>query len=260
MPLASYDYDYYEYVNGRRVNKTDSSSQTANRRTSVATSQVRRTTGIVTQTKRSATGRTQTRKNTTPAVKAKSVSSRKVSTNVKKKQLVRTNTTKRVDTKKAPIQRKKNNIDISIKTSSKIVNKPKEMTLKKPKAKREITLKQAIGRIFGISILFVISLAVCYRYSLIDEKSMEFNSIKKEYEKIQNENEQIEAYIESKKDSTYIENYAKYQLGMQEPSPSQKVYVNIEKKDKILSPVTIEEEANDNLFEKICREVGKILD
>lgn len=261
MPLASYDYDYYEYVNGRRVNKTTYGTSIANRRTSAATSQSRRASGT-TQTRKHTTSvaKPQMQRNTTTKRATQSVN-KKANTNSSAKKVVKRNATaKKITTKKTTVQKKKYDIDIPIKTSSKIVNKPKEMTLKKPKTKKSITLKDAISKTFGVAVFFIIAFAICYRYSLINEEFIALKGVKKEYENIQNVNEQIQADIESKTDLTYIENYAKYQLGMQKPSNSQIKYVSIEKKDKILTPVTIEEDTEANWFETICAEVRKVLD
>lgn len=260
MPLASYDYDYYEYVNGRRVNKTTYGTSTANRRTSATTYQSRRT-SAATQTRKNTTSvaKTQTQRNVTTK-RAIQNGNKKVSTSSVKKTATRNTPTKRTTTKKPTVQKKKYDIDIPIRTSSKIVNKPKEMTLKKPKTKKGITLKDALSKTFGVAIFFIVAFAICYRYSLINEEFIALKGVKKEYENIQNVNEQIQADIESKTDLTYIENYAKYQLGMQKPSNSQIKYVSIEKKDKILTPVIIEEKTESNWFETICAEVRKVLD
>lgn len=265
MPLASYDYDYYEYVNGHRTDKTKYSTQPASKRT--ATSQARRTTTSSQVRKTTSAVRTQTKM--TPSAPKKNVTStRKKSTNVtttKKaatKKVTTRKTSPRTTSKKTAVQRKRYDIDIPIKTSNKITNKPKEMTLKKPKAKVNpvIALKEALIKTFGIVVFFGIAFAICYRYSLINEEFIALRNVKKEYETLQNVNEQLEADIESKTDLSYIENYAKYQLGMQKPSDSQIRYINIEKKDRVLTPVTIEEETNTNWFTSLCKEIGKILD
>ncbi|MBO5179717.1 MAG: hypothetical protein J6B87_05170 [Clostridia bacterium] len=252
MPLASYDYDYYEYTNGRRVNKTSYSVAPAKRHTT--TTQTRRTSSSsVPQTKRSATRTTTTTRRTATTVPVKRT----------------TNTTKKTSTKAGTAKKnvaqttrkKKYDIDIPIKTSSKITNKPQEMTLKKPKTKKSVqALKDALIKTFGVVVFFAIAFAICYRYSLINEEFIALKNVKKEYQNMQIVNEQIEADIESKTDLTYIENYAKYQLGMQKPSDSQKRFVSIENKDKILTPITIEDDANKGWFELLCEEVRKILD
>ncbi|MBR4111242.1 MAG: hypothetical protein IKK43_06135 [Clostridia bacterium] len=244
MPLASYDYDYYEYTNGRRVNKTSYTAAPAKRHTT-------------TQTKKTIAATPQTRKTTTR--RATTAAPVKRTTNSTKKNATKTTTTKKNVTQ---VARKRNhNIDIPIKTSSKIVNKPQEMTLKKPKTKKSVqTLKDALSKTFGVIVFFAIAFAICYRYSLINEEFIALKNVKKEYTNMQTVNEQIEAEIESKTDLTYIENYAKYQLGMQKPSDSQKKYVTIENKDKILTPITIEDDTNKGWFELLYEEVRKILD
>lgn len=254
MPLASYDYDYYEYTNGRRVNKTSYSVAPAKRATT--TTQTRKNTSNVSAPKRKTTSnapRTTTRQNVSraPVKKTTNNTSKKVSTKT-------TTNKKKVE---QTIKPRKHNIDIPLTTSSKIVNKPKEMTLKKPKTKKSTAdLKDALTKIFGVGIFFAIASVICYRYSLINEQFIELKDIKKEYATIQNVNEQIEADIESKTDLTYIENYAKYQLGMQKPSNSQMRYVNIENKDKIITPITIEEDLEKGWFESFCEEIRKVLD
>ena len=59
---------------------------------------------------------------------------------------------------------------------------------------------------------------------------------------------------------SYIENYAKYQLGMQKPKESQVQKISIGKQDKIILPVEINEEEEKSLFENILQDVRKILD
>ena len=73
-------------------------------------------------------------------------------------------------------------------------------------------------------------------------------------------NEQIQADIDSQTDLSYIENYAKYQLGMQKPSNSQIVYVNVEKEDKILTPITIEEDSNKTWLDQLYEEIVKLFE
>lgn len=246
MPLASYDYDYYEYTNGRRVNKATYATAPAKRSTTTqrSTTQVRRTSVQTTPRKNTATA--PTRKTTTSTVRRNNT---------------KPATTRKTTSNKAVTKNRKYDIDIPIRTSSKIINKPKEMTLKKPKAKKATaTFREVFGRTVGLTTLFAVAFAICYRYSLINEEFIALEKVKKEYEKVKTVNEQIEADIESKTDLIYIENYAKYQLGMQEPSDSQKRYLNIKNKDKIITPVNIEEEESKGFMQVICEEIRKILD
>lgn len=266
MPLASYDYDYYEYVNGRRTSKTTYAPQTTNKRSSATgarkttTSQTRRVATSTKSKKATNATRPQTRKNVSTTSKKTLATTKKAAPKTTTVKRAKTTTSKVAS--RTTQRAKKYDIDIPIRTSSKIANKPKEMTLKKPKAKvnAALALKQALTRTFGVAVFFAIAFAICYRYSLMNEEFIELRNIKKEYETIQNVNEQLEADIESKTDLTYIENYAKYQLGMQKPSDSQLKYVSIEKRDRVLTPVTIEEETDANWFTKLCEEVRKLLD
>ena len=146
------------------------------------------------------------------------------------------------------------------------VTKPVEMKLKKPEVAKKQNKNEkikAVSRVENIVYLlfgFGIAFLICYRYSLINEKFNELESTKKELLTMQTVNEQIQADIDSQTDLSYIENYAKYQLGMQKPSNSQIVYVNVEKEDKILTPITIEEESNKTWLDQLYDEILKLLE
>lgn len=237
MPALNYDYDYYEYRNGRRVSSASVQPKAPSVRT---TNTTRRTTQTNTITQKRVT------------------SPKKSTENVRTKK----QTSKAQTTKRKVATSKKSSIDIPLTSSKKIINKPKEMTLTKPKIKSKtksnvgVTLKN----VALVSVFFALFFMVCYRYSVINEEFSEINSLKNDLTKIQNANDQVQADIESKTDLTYVENYAKYQLGMQKPSSSQIQYVSVEKQDKITTPVTISEESELNWFEKIVSEIRKIID
>ena len=109
--------------------------------------------------------------------------------------------------------------------------------------------------IVGFSVAFFI----CYRYSLINEKFNQVEKAKKELLNIQTVNEQIQADIESETDLSYIENYARYQLGMQKPQDSQTIYINTEKQDKIFTPVTMEDDTqHKSTFDSIIEKISSI--
>ena len=122
-----------------------------------------------------------------------------------------------------------------------------EEAKKKRREAREKVVRRIInGFIFGFTA--TIALLIVYRYSLINEK---FNEVEKAKKKLENSitiNEQIQADIDSETDISYIENYAKYQLGMQKPQESQIMYVNHEKKDKIFTPIRIDEEVHERTW------------
>ena len=144
--------------------------------------------------------------------------------------------------------------------------KPIEMKLKKPelsatqKKKSKAKLIKHIKNVVYLCLGFAIAFLICYRYSLIDEKFNQLEKIKKELITAKTINEQIQADIESQTDLSYIENYAKYQLGMQKPSNSQIVYVNVEKEDRILTPINIEEDSNKTWLDQIYEEVVKLFE
>lgn len=117
--------------------------------------------------------------------------------------------------------------------------------IKEKKAIKRAKREKVIGTISNM-FLFIsiacIALFICYRFSLINEKFNEVEKAKKRLVNAQTVNEQIQADIDSETDISYIENYAKYQLGMQKPQATQTVYINVEKQDKIFTPVKIEDE------------------
>ena len=134
--------------------------------------------------------------------------------------------------------------------------KEKEAQKIERKQKREIAFKR-FRTIVLFTFLAAIALFICYRYSIINEKFNQVEKLKKELAANQTINEQLQADIDSETDISYIENFAKYQLGMQKPQQSQMVYINIDKKDKIFTPVKIEEDLSertwvDDVVEKIA--------
>ena len=147
-------------------------------------------------------------------------------------------------------------------------NKPEEISLEETE---DIIDEQAIEkqqirekrfRNFKRGFLFVlgaaIALFICYRYSLINEKFNSVEKAKKELLNAQTVNEQIQADIDSETDISYIENYAKYQLGMQKPQDSQIMYINVEKQDKIFAPVKIEEENEQTWFGEMMEKIANM--
>lgn len=243
MPALNYDYDYYEYRNGRRVNSASTQTVAPARRNTT-----------------SSTAKTLAKPRTAP--KSASTTKKNVKTVVPQKTTKKATTKAKTTPTKKKTTTKKSNIDIPITSSKKITNKPKEMTLKKPKTqvKQTVSFVSTLKKVALVSLFFALFFMICYRYSVINEKFLGIKKLKNELTMVQAVNGQLQADIESKTDLTYVENYAKYQLGMQKPSKSQIQYVNVEKEDKITTPVTIEDEENSNWFEKAIKEVRKIID
>lgn len=82
---------------------------------------------------------------------------------------------------------------------------------------------------FGFAILFTIS----YRNSIINEKFSKKEGLKAELAEIQKVNEQLEVSIENELNLTNVESMAKDKLGMSKLSNSQKVYINLPKKEYV---------------------------
>ncbi|MCI8345360.1 MAG: hypothetical protein HFJ42_05280 [Clostridia bacterium] len=105
-----------------------------------------------------------------------------------------------------------------------------------------------------VVIAFIALFAVCYRNSQITESFNKKEELKKELGSIQKENEQLKVNIENSLNLKNIEQMAKEMLGMQKLDNSQKVYINLPKKDYIESAseeVVIEE--NLNIWQKIWK-------
>ncbi len=129
--------------------------------------------------------------------------------------------------------------------TSKNVNK-KARKKAKLNTKSQVTLYVIVG--------FLALFAVCYRNSQIIESFNEKENLKKELSSIQKENEQLKVNIENSLNLKNIEQMAKEKLGMQKLENSQKVYVNLPKKDYIESAteeVVVQEELN--IWQKIWK-------
>jgi cell division protein FtsL len=108
-------------------------------------------------------------------------------------------------------------------------NNVKANKLTKADIKRRATFIAYI--VFGFSVLFTIS----YRNSIINEKFNEKESLQSELTEIQKVNEQLQVSVENELNLTSVEKIAKEKLGMSKLSNSQKVYVNLPKKEYVES-------------------------
>ena len=180
-------------------------------------------------------------RNMVRSVTSQNTTQRKVTSNVRKKEHV--------------------NIDIPIATKKKInVEKPKEMKLTKPKAKAKAkVIATKKGIILGTVIVAFLFL-ICMRYTEINEKFNEVNALEKDLASAKALNQQLNANIESKTDLGYIEKYAKYQLGMQKPNESQIVRIAYEKRDKISTPIIIDEEEDSSFFSRLFNDLRNLID
>ena len=134
------------------------------------------------------------------------------------------------------------------KSTKKTNNASKNKNTIKVKNNKKLKLK-AVGYLaIGFIILFTIS----YRNSVINESFSKKEDLKQELNAIKKTNEQLQVGIENALNLNSVEQSAKERLGMQKPDNSQKVYVNLEKKDYIQSAteeVVIED--NSSWFQKL---------
>lgn len=146
----------------------------------------------------------------------------------------------------------------SVKTDVRVANKkqPKKATVQKSKIENTVKVKKSIKPkaklvfiiIAGFSILFTIS----YRNSIINETFSKKENLKSELKGIQKTNEQLQVSIENSLNLNNVEQEAKGRVGMQKLTNSQKIYVNLEKKDYVESAteeIILNEEGN--FFERL---------
>lgn len=101
----------------------------------------------------------------------------------------------------------------------------------KPKEKRQLKpkVKVVLYVLIGFGILFTIS----YRNSLITESFSKKEEMKKELSVIQKENAQLKINIQNSLNLSNVEKSATSMLGMKKLDDSQKIYVNLPKKDYV---------------------------
>lgn len=131
--------------------------------------------------------------------------------------------------RKNPYQKKKS-------STKKITQKNKKKHLK-PKAKL----------ILYMMVSFFILFAISYQNSLITESFNKKETLKKDLSALEKENEQLKVNIEKSLNLNNVEQSAKEMLGMQKLDNSQKVYINLPKKDYIetnVEEVIIEEKTS----------------
>lgn len=125
--------------------------------------------------------------------------------------------------------------------------KKKSSTFKKKKdnVQPKKHLKSQVKLIAYVFLIFASLLVISYRNSLINESFNENESLKSNLAAIQKENEQLRVNLENSMNLSNIAKMAEDKLGMQKLDRSQKVYVNLDKKDYVESAseeVIMEEE------------------
>lgn len=126
---------------------------------------------------------------------------------------------------------------------------------KKTKKKAKYNYKPIVYIMLGFVMLFTIS----YRNSLINENYNKKENIKSQVSAMQKENEQLKVSIENSLNLSTIEKAAEEKLGMRKLDNSQKVYVDLQKKDYI-EPATEEIiiEENTSFFNKILTRIAEL--
>lgn len=100
---------------------------------------------------------------------------------------------------------------------------------------------------FGV-VSFSIALTIVYRYAMLNNMSMENIKLKKELTELNNANAQLQLIAEQSVNLSYVEQYAKENLGLQKPQNYQIEYINVNKQDLIDNKV---ENENKNWVEEI---------
>ncbi len=113
--------------------------------------------------------------------------------------------------------------------------KKKSSTLKqkKQKVQEKKHIKPNVKAVLYVLIGFTILFAISYRNSLITASFNETEDLKKQLGSLQKENAQLEINIQNSLNLRNIEKSASSMLGMKKLDESQKVYVNLPKKDYV---------------------------
>lgn len=136
----------------------------------------------------------------------------------------------------------------------------KQLKINEEQRKRAIKLEKKkhhknVALIFAV---FLVLLTISYRSSLINEKFAALQSAKEKLSAIEKTNGQLEVNIESSLNLGNVEESAKEKLGMQKLDNSQKVYVNLDKKDYVetsTEDIEITKTEEMNFFEKILNKI-----
>ena len=159
---------------------------------------------------------------------------------------------------KNPYKKKKSSLSKKSKNKIKRAKNKEKQKVKANKPKKET--KYNYKPVIYIGLAFAMLFTISYRYSLINEKYNEKESIKSQVSDIEKQNEQLRVSIENSLNLTSIEEAAKNQLGMQKLDNNQKVYLNLQKKDYV-QPATEEVVIDDNQtwFDKIMEKLTQVI-
>lgn len=153
---------------------------------------------------------------------------------------------------KNPYKKKKSSLS---KKNKNKMNKAKQK-VSKPKKVTKYNYKPVLY----IGLVFAMLFTISYRYSLINERYNEKESIKSQVSEVEKQNEQLKVSIENSLNLTSIEQSAKNQLGMQKLDNNQKVYLDLQKKDYV-QPASEEVVIDDTQtwFDKIIEKLTQVI-
>ncbi|EGD46688.1 cell division protein FtsL [Ruminiclostridium papyrosolvens DSM 2782] len=112
--------------------------------------------------------------------------------------------------------------------------------------------------VFNIFLVFAMFIVVMFRYAQISQLNYENNILKRDYTKIQNENQLLLIDIQNAMDLKNIRQIAETKLDMHKPYKSQIVYVSIPKKDVTIT-ANKEQSKLTALFNGIHKSFNKFL-
>lgn len=145
----------------------------------------------------------------------------------------------------------------------------KKKTSGRPKAKKRPANKKVSTKkkskynykpVAYIVLTFAMLFTISYRYSLINEQYNEKETIKSKVSDVQKQNEQLKVNIENSLNLNSVEKAAQEKLGMQKLDNTQKIYLNLQKKDYV-EPASEEVILNDNVswFDRFLEKLTQII-
>lgn len=131
------------------------------------------------------------------------------------------------------------------------INEPIAQPKKEENQERKVVPKKnnkVRRKVFFGVVSFSVALTIVYRYAMLNNMSMENIKLKKELTELNNANAQLQLIAEQSVNLSYVEQYAKENLGLQKPQNYQIEYINVNKQDLIDNKV---ENENKNWVEEI---------
>ncbi len=126
---------------------------------------------------------------------------------------------------------------------------------KKIRKAQVIQARKNVKHIIEVGLVFLVLLAISYRYALINSRFTEKENLKSTLSAIQKQNAQLQVSIEQGMNINNIEQAAKEKLGMQKLENNQKVYITLQKKDYTESSAQnkLAEETTESWWQKLLK-------